>query len=70
MLLFVEPNKTCILGSTFLVTGTSAGMYPTLWLSQNASVEGLGTSTLCHKGNPAVNPTCVAHSHVSTGDNL
>ena len=25
MLLFAEPNKTCILGSTFLMTGTSAG---------------------------------------------
>ena len=50
MLLFVEPNKTCILGSTFLMTGTSAGTYPTLWLLQDASVEGLCTSTLCHKG--------------------
>ena len=49
----------------FLMAGTSAGTYPTLWLPQNASVEGLHTSTLCHKGNPAVNPTCVAHSHVS-----
>ena len=65
MLLFAEPNKTCILGSTFLMTGTSAGTYPTLWLPQNASVEGLYTFTLCHKGNPAVNPTCVVHSHVS-----
>ena len=70
MLLFAEPNKTCILCSMFLMAGTSAGTYPTLWLPQNASVEGLCTSTLCHNGNPAVNPTCVSHSHVSTGDNL
>ena len=27
---FAEPNKTCILGSMFLMTGTSAGTYPTL----------------------------------------
>ena len=52
MLLFAEPNKTCILGSTFLMTGTSAGTYPTLWLLQIAAVEGLCTSTL-PQGEPS-----------------
>ena len=34
MLLVAKPNKTCILCSMFLMAGTSAGTYSTLWLPQ------------------------------------
>ena len=47
MLLFAEPNKTCILCSMFLMTGTSAGVY--IFHTVATSVKGLRTSTLCHK---------------------
>ena len=70
-LLPIQPNKTCILGSTFLVTGTSAGTvrishcgYPKCFCGRVAYIHTLP------QGEPAVNPTCVGHSHVSTGDNL
>ena len=49
MLLFAKPNKTCILGSTFLMAGTSAG---TVFHTVATSVKGLRTPILCHKGNP------------------